>query len=377
MAAAQNKDDSYHTRACEFLPRISEAADPIDRERKLPEDLANDLKDQGFFRMLVPRSLGGAEMDYIEYLGIIETFATADGSTGWCLNQGNVFASRSAVMPEPLAREIFSDKRSVIANGPSTGANAVPVDKGYRLTGRWLFSSGSPHANWIGAIAPIKGTGKPLMCLVPKEDVNFIDIWQVNGLRGTGSFGFEINDLFVPAHRTFNQDGSAREDGPLYIFPTSLFFASGFACVALGVARAGLDAAIELACTKKATGDKDLLRNKAVTQQQVGKAEAVWGSARAFLLESASAAWENAKNTRTLSLEERIRLRLSSTNAIRMAADVVDIAYNVCGSHAIFASNPIQRRFQDVHAITQQTQGRMAHYETAGQFFLGLEPKGI
>lgn len=331
--AAQNKNDSYHTCACDLLPKITAVADQIDCERKLPPNLADELKDQGFFRLLVPRSLGGAEMDYIEYLNIIETFGKADGSTAWCINQGNGFASRSSVMPEPLAREIFSDKRSVVANGPPTGAEAVPVNDDYRLTGRWLFSSGCHHANWIGAIAPIKGTKKPLMCIVPKEDVNFIDVWQVNGLRGTGSFGFEIKDLLVPGHRTFNQEDPPREEGPLYIFPTSLIFASGFACVALGVARAGLDATIELAGGKKPRGDKDLLRDKPVIQQQIGQAEAIWGSARAFLFDNVSAAWENACKTHTLPLEESIRLRLSSTNAIRMAAEVVDIAYNLSLIH--------------------------------------------
>lgn len=368
--------NSYLTQVQELLPKVIAEADRIDRDRKLPSELANEIADNGFFHLLVPKSLGGAEMDWLEYLAIIEAFGEADGSTAWCVNQGNVFASRSAVMPEILAREIFSDKRSVVANGPPTEAELVPVDGGYRLTGNWVFSSGCHHANWMGAIAPVKNTGKPLMCLLPKGEVNLVDVWQVSGLRGTGSFGFEVKDLFVPAHRTFDQGGPPREKGPLYVFPTTLFFAAGFACVALGVARAGLDAAIELAGGKKPRLDTVLLRDNPVIQQQVGKAEALWGSARAFLLDNASAAWEGACKTGALTLEERIRLRLASSNAIRVAAEVVDIAYNLCGSHAIFEHNPIQRRFQDAHAITQQIQGRQAHYETAGQFFLGLEPEG-
>jgi len=373
--AAPNND--YHTRTCDLLPRISEAAGQIDRERKLPKDLADELKNQGFFRLLVPKSLGGTELDYLKYLDIIETFATADGSTAWCLNQGNGFATRSAVMPEPLARELFGDHNTVIANGPPAGATATPVDNGYTLTGRWLFSSGFPHANWIGAIAPIKDTGKPIMCMVPKESVECIDIWQVSGLRGTGSFGFEIHDLFVPTERTFNQEAPSREDGPLYTFPTTLFFASGYASVALGVARAGLDAAINLANTKKPAGQKDLLRDKPITQQQIGHAEATWRSAKAYLRQSAESAWQSAKTTGTFTPAEHTHIRLSGTHAIRQAAKVIDIAYNICGSHAIFETDPIHRRFQDIHAITQQTQGRMSHYETTGQFFLDSKSKGI
>ena len=217
---------------------------------------------------------------------------------------------------------------------------------------------------------------KVLLMFLPKEEVTAVDVWQVSGLRGTGSFGFEVKDVFVPGSRTYDPSGSPREPGALYLFPTTLFFASGFAMVALGVARAGLDAAIELAGGKKPRLDQELLRDKPVVQQQVGQAEAIWGSARSFLLDNASTAWQNACETQALTLENLIRLRLASTNAIRMAAEVVDIAYNLCGSHAIFADNPIQRRFQDVHVITQQIQGRLAHYERAGQFFLGLEPEG-
>ena len=119
------------------------------------------------------------------------------------------------------------------------------------------------------------------------------------------------------------------------------------------------------------------MRDESTTQRMVGEAEAIWNSARAFLDESADAMWEGVCRNRDLTTEERIRVRLSSTHAIRQAAAVVDIAYTLCGSSAIFAVNPIQRSFQDVHAITQQIQGRPTHYDTAGQFYLGLDPGGI
>ena len=211
--------------------------------------------------------------------------------------------------------------------------------------------------------------------LMPKEDVRLVDVWQVNGLRGTGSFSFEADDLFVPGHRSYSPSDGPREDGALYVIPTSLLFPSGFATVALGVARASLDAAIDLAGNKAV--DQQTLRDRPTVQRQVGTAEAIWRSARAFLRESASSVWESARKNHSLTVEERIRLRLASTHAIRMASEVVDIAYDVCGSNSIFSINPVQRRFQDVHVITQQVQGRLAHYDTAGQFFLGLEPEGL
>ena len=384
MAVAQDTLGSYLAAARELAPRVAAAADRADRERELPPEIAHEIADRGFFRLLVPRSLGGAEIDYIDYLGIIRTFAEADGSTAWCINQNNVFSTLSAKMPEPTAQEIWGNQRAVVANGPPTSAEAVPVKGGYRLTGRWNFSSGCRHATWMAAVAPIKhpnddkdADSKEIrMLLIPKKDVDLVDVWQVNGLRGTGSFSFEVENLYVPETRTFNHLGSPREGGALYVMPMLLLFASGFASVALGVARASLDAAIELSGGKRPRLDRDLLRDKPVVHRQIGQAEAVWGSARAFLLETASAAWESACKVHSLTLEERIRLRLAATHAIRMAAEVVDIAYNLCGSDTIFASNPIQRRFQDIHVITQQIQGRMAHYDAAGQFFLGLEPEG-
>ena len=202
-----------------------------------------------------------------------------------------------------------------------------------------------------------------------------MDAWQVSGLRGTGSFSFEIDDVFVPGHRSYGPTDPPRDDGAIYVIPTGLLFPSGFGTVALGVARASLDAAIDLAGTKVV--DEELLRDNSTIQRQIGTAEAIWRSARAFLRESASAVWESACKDRSLPTDERIRLRLAGTHAIRMAAEVVDIAYDVCGSNSIFSTNPVQRRYQDMHVITQQIQGRLAHYDTAGQYFLGLEPKGL
>ncbi len=382
------RDTGYYLEAARALAsRVAAAADRIDSGREIPPEIAGEIADRGLFRLLVPRSLGGGEIDFLDYLRIVQVFAEVDGSTAWCVNQNNVFATNSATIPEQTAQEIWGDRRAVVSNGPpSSSSVAVPVDGGYRITGRWNFSSGYRHATWVAALVPISqsnddrqamgGRENARTMLLPKEEVSPSDVWQVNGLRGTGSFSFEAKDLFVPSSRTYSLSDRPREDGALYVIPTGLLFASGFATVALGVARASLDAAINLAGIKVPGLEREVLRVKSTTQREVGKAEAFWNSARTFLWESASSMWEGARKNHCLTTEERIRLRLASTHAIRTAADVVDIAYNLCGSNAIFASNPVQRRFQDIHVITQQAQGRLTHYDTAGQFFLGLEPEG-
>ena len=336
--------------------------------------------------MLVPRALGGYEIAYPDYLKVVQTFAEADGSTGWCVNQNTVLALQAPKIPEPTARQIWSDERAVLANGPpNSGRRTIPVEGGYRLTGSWRFSSGCHHANWMIALVPKNKIGArmrsrspdDLLLVMPKERVKFVDVWDVNGLRGTGSFNFEIDDLFVPESHTFFWSQKPWDDGPLYAIPMTLIFCSGFGCVALGVARAGLDAAIEL-------GNQKTGRARGLPAQRQVHLSAGHRTGRGHValrqglpLRSCGRGLGVGESSKgTLTLDERIKLRLASTHAIRVGAQVTDMAYNLCGSDAIFERNPIQRRFQDSHVITQQIQGRLEHYEKAGQYFLGMEPEG-
>jgi alkylation response protein AidB-like acyl-CoA dehydrogenase len=378
----------YLETAHELAGRISTHTDRIDDERQLPPEISNDMADKGLFRLLIPRSLGGAELAHPDFLKIVEIFAEVDASTAWCVNQNTVFAINSTRMPKETAQKLYNDPRLVITNGPPTPASqAVPVEGGYRLSGRWNFSSGIPHATWVAALTPVRRPGDPprplsdrstsRILLVPKKDVRLIDTWEVVGLRGTGSFSFEIDDLFVPEAHTFDPATTPRADAPVCCIPPMLLFAAGFATVALGAARAALTAAIELSKTRVEMLADHALRDMSATQRMVGEAEAMWGAAKAYLREATLAVWEGASETRSLTDEERIRLRLAGTHGIRCASQVVDMAYSLCGAGAIFASNPVQRRFRDVHTITQQIQGRLSHYDTAGQFFLGLEPEGL
>ncbi len=388
MSTTQRDIGYYLETARDLAARIASHADRIDRDRRLPIDITDELADKGFFRLLVPRSLGGAEMVHPDFLKIVEVFAEVDSSAAWCINQNNVFATNSTRMYEQTAKALYSDPRLVITNGPPTASSkAVPVDGGYQLSGRWNFSSGIPHATWVAALTPVRRPGEPQrpqsdrstsrMFLVPKEKVRLIDTWDVVGLRGTGSFSFEIDDLFVPEAHTFNPASPSREPGPLYCVPTMLFFAAGFATVALGTARAALNAAIERAKTKVEMLQDHTLRDLSTTQRTVGEAEALWGAAKAYLREAVAAVWEGACKQGCLTHEDRIRLRLAGTYGIRSAGEVADIAYALCRSESIFANSPVQRRFRDAHAITQQIQGRLNHYDTAGRFYLGLEPEGL
>ncbi len=387
MATSQQEVQTYLELARGFAARVADSADRMDADRQFPSELSEDMADKGFFRLLLPRSLGGAELDHPYFLEILRVFAAVDASAAWCLNQNNVFTTASVRIPKETAQEVWGERRAVVSNGPpSASAIAVPVEGGYRLTGQWAFSTGYDHATWVAALTPVgqraqgNGSGSVTehrrIMLIPKDQVRLVDRWQVQGLRGTGSFGFEVNDLFVPYLRSYDQDDPPWETGPLYVIPRTLLFSTGFATSALAVARAALATATEFVSRNTPQRTVTGLPNLPTTQRTLGEAEATWRSARAYLDESATAAWESACKNLELSMEERIQLRLASTYAIRSAGQTVDLAYQLCGSSAIFDANPIQRKFQDIHVITQHAQGRLTHYETAGQFLLGMSPEG-
>jgi alkylation response protein AidB-like acyl-CoA dehydrogenase len=295
----------------------------------------------------------------------------------------------SAYLDPAVAREIFGGKRGIVAWGPPGPAKTLAVPGGYRLTGTWSFASGSHHATWLGAHVAIldpngaprlRPDGGPVMrtLLFPKASASFTDIWQVIGLRGTGSDSYTVADLFVPEKYTVSRENAAkpREPGLLYAFSSSNIYASGFAGVALGIARSALDAFVELARDKIPRGAKRTLRDNNVVQAQVSQSEARLCGARAFLLSSLDEIWREVGKAGRLTMDHNTTIRLASTWAIHQAREVVDTAYHAAGATAIFESNPFERRFRDIHTVIQQYQGRQAHFETVGQALLGLEPEG-
>src|SRR5947209_2801574 len=366
----------YLERARELGPELEAAADEIERRRELPEPIVEALVERGLFRLLLPRSLGGAELPPAAYVQVIEEVAKHDASTAWCLGQANGCTMTAALLDPEVAAEIFGDRRGIVAWGPPGPAEARAVAGGYRLTGTWSFASGSHHATWLGAHVTMPPAMRTL--LFPKSSATFTDIWHVIGLRGTGSDSYTVTDLFVPASHTVlrETEPKPRQPGLLYAFSSSNMYSSGFAGVALGIARSTLDAFIELARDKIPRGAKRTLRDDNVVQSQVAQSEARLRAARAFLLSSLEQIWHDIARSGRLTLYHNTTIRLASTWAIHQAKDVVDAAYHAAGATAIFENNPFERRFRDVHTVIQQYQGRQAHFATVGQVLLGLQAEG-
>ncbi len=369
-----------------ILPSIAAAAAEIERQRKLPERLVTELKAAGFFGLLVPESLGGAELDPPNFVAILEAIAGIDASTAWCLSQTNVCNSVAAFLAPEAAQEIFGrGSPTVIAWGAGFGGRAEAVPGGYRVSGKWSFASGGHHANWLGGHCIVTDGGQERRgldgavvtrtMLFPADSTTLVDIWRVIGLRGTGSDAYAIENLFVPAAHSISRDDPAerRHPAPLYLYPSNSLYGSGFAAVAAGIARAMLEALIALAREKTPRALKTSMRASPVSQYEIARAEARMRAARMYLFGTVSEVWQSVLRSGRLALEERAAIRLAATHVIHEAMAVADFAYHWAGATAIFETSPFERRFRDIHAVGQQLQGRASHFETVGQLMLGQE----
>jgi alkylation response protein AidB-like acyl-CoA dehydrogenase len=366
-----------------LAPLIRASADEIDAARELPRPLFNAIADAGLFHLAVPRAIGGSETDYPTFVQVMEELGKADASTAWAVNQGATFGTFAALMAPDVARAIWIDTpRSVVANTPGPSAKATVVPGGYRVTGRQPFSTGCRHASWIAAHAQIIEDGEVRLkdgkpearyLVLPVAQAEILDTWRTRGMRGTGTHHFAVNDVFVPEERTVFPRGARQvSGGARYKIPPTLAFAGGDAAVALGVARSCLEAFYELAGAKTPRYVQGLLRDQAMVQFTVGQAEASLRAARAFLMQAVDELWSELESNPPATMERRAVLRVASTHAIRLAAQIVENIYSASGATAVFEGSLIQRHFQDIHVITQHLQGRLSHYETVGQYWLGV-----
>jgi alkylation response protein AidB-like acyl-CoA dehydrogenase len=374
-------------RARGLIPLLQSAASRIDAKHELPPDVLDAMHDAGMFRLLIPRAYGGFELKPAEYVRCVEAIAIGDASVAWCMNQGSGCSMTAAYMAPEISREIWGGKRDVLAWGQGPGAKAIRAEGGWRCTGAWSFASGSRHATWLGAMCPcFNEDGSPVThpdgkqwertMLFRRELAKIDDVWQVVGLRGTGSDSYTINDLFVDDAHSVTRESPAerRESGALYRFQSMQLYASGFACVGLGTARAALDAFIALAKGKSQAWSSDRLRDNHAVQHIIGYCDAALKAAKAGLLIVLDEIWDEVEKTGALTVANRIAVRQASTFAIHTARDVVHRVYHEAGSTAIFDNQPFERRLRDMNSVSQQLQGRRTHFETVGLYILGGEP---
>jgi alkylation response protein AidB-like acyl-CoA dehydrogenase len=374
-------------RARSIGPAIAAAADEIERTQRIPEPLLSQMHEARICRMLLPRSVGGDEIEPWVYFRALEEISRHDGSVGW-----NVFVANSATLITPFlspdsARAIFADPRAVVAWGPPNASKAHAVPGGYRVTGRWQFASGCRQATWMGAHCQVQepdgslrlnaAAGRPLVrtLLFPVEQATLIDgSWDVIGMRGTMSGAYRLEDVFIPEEFSSTREDPTlrREPGRLYAFPMQGIYAVGVAGVALGIARAMLDEFTVLA-TRKTPRNPGRLADNAVVQTNVAQQEALLGAAHAYLTDTLTSVW-SADDSWVIDVPARARVRLACCFAIQSAETVADYTYKAAGTDAIFLGTQFERRFRDMHTLSQQMQSRAAHFESVGQILLGVEP---
>lgn len=379
---------SHAARARALRSIILAEADATERNGQVSRELMAQIHEARLLRMMIPRSLDGDETDLSSFVAAVEEVARADASAAWCVGQGNGCAFASGFLAPDVARKIFGAPDAVMSSGPSNAtARARAVKGGYVVTGAWRYASGSRNAQWLGAHCnvfeedgsprqPAKGQIPQMTVLFPKEQAIVRNVWNVMGLSGTGSDDYEVRDLFVPEDHCFTRDweGDRREQGTLYRFSNFSLFGCAFAGIACGLARTMMEDFATLAAVKSPQGGA-LLRDNAAVQRDYGWNEARLQSARAYLYATLDEMWSAVEQSGECTPAERIRLRMTTAFVIQTAKEVVDFVYDAAGATAIFANQPFERRFRDMHVVTQQGQAHMANFEVAGQLYLGLDAR--
>jgi alkylation response protein AidB-like acyl-CoA dehydrogenase len=374
-------------RARSLAALVAAEADAIEEARRLSAPVLAALHEARLFRMLYPRSVGGDEIEPGEYVLAVGELARADGSVGWCVSIANSTGLFAPYLGPAAAREVFGPPHAVCAWGPPNDCRGVAVPGGYRVTGRWDFASGCRHATWIGAHGAVVESDGSLRCnrwgrptirtwLFPAEEVTPLDNWRPIGLRGTASESYTVTDLFVPEEFSGTREDPSlrREPGPLYAFPQQTLYSVGIASVALGIARGMLDAFLALALRKTPRGT-GRLADSPVIQAGIARAEAKLGAAQAYLVDTVREIYARAGDAAPIGVPDRARARLAGSHAISNAVVVAQWIYKAAGVDAIFPGSPFERRFRDIHTVSQQIQSRDAHYESVGQVLLGNPPE--
>jgi len=369
-----------------LAPRIRARADEIEAARQLPHDLVMDIAQAGLFKVGLSVDEGGLGADILTTLQVIEEVARADGSTGWCVAMGiNTFRQSAQFAPEVRRKLFHSDPVGISAGSANPRGRAIAVPGGYRVTGHWLFASGCMHSSLLhGACKVFDGDAPRLrpngdqdvriVYFHPKAIVRIIDTWNVSGMRGTGSHDLEAADVFVPEEHTFSAlDRRARVTGPMNRLHGFDLAGCGFCCVGLGVARAAIDAFVELANVKIPRSSSDLLRDRAMVQARVGEAEALLRSGRAFLFDVVQELWETVLAKEFVTERQRSDLRMAMTHAAQSAAQATHMVCAAAGTTSIFNHSPLERYARDAEVVTRHNQLQFVNYEAVGRTILGLE----
>ncbi|PYR96326.1 MAG: acyl-CoA dehydrogenase [Acidobacteria bacterium] len=350
-----------------------EYADWSDKEGRLAEPVVEALHREGLWGMWVPLSIrGGAELDPVSALELLENVSYGDPSVGWVLMAAALaIGTGAAFLEDSAVSELFGGTRLPVIVGQGTRpGKALPTGGGFLLSGSWSFASGIKHGTHIHTLAIIEPTGEPRIFVLPVEKVKLIENWDVMGLRGTGSIDYTIDNVFVPEAYTHSAlTETPKRGGALYtigIIGFAMMCHSGWAC---GIGRRLLDELGAIVRSKigraGSTGDSDAF------QEGYANAEARYRAARAFIYESWQDVAEALTRGEKLSVRQHSLIRLALTNATWSMQEICAFVYKTAGTVALRAGT-LQRLFRDMNAGTQHITSAPGVIRAAGRELAGL-----
>jgi alkylation response protein AidB-like acyl-CoA dehydrogenase len=355
-------------------------ADEAEARGTLPPPIVDALVSTGLLTLKLPAALGGAEADPATQFMVIEALSAIDPSTGWCLMIGGtgVGLPGAFLADEAIAQMFAGGRAPTGAIVPTPTGEARPVDGGYRLTGRWSFASGVPHAEWVTVGGRVlRGDGEPLprLFVVPAKSVIIHDNWHVAGLKGTGSADVSLDEVFVPD--AFSWDRLAmppQRGGALYRLGHPGFVANEHAAFAIGVARGALEAVMELARSKRRSfaASPSSIEQRPVFQRAIGLADVRLRAARALVLEVYDEAWAFATMGEVPPPRVQAAIRSAAAFATEVAAEVTMDAFRFGGGEAAYSAHRLQRYLRDINVGAQHLMVSTIAYENHGQFMMGL-----
>ncbi|MFL9886340.1 acyl-CoA dehydrogenase family protein [Paraburkholderia agricolaris] len=376
-ADAHASRDATRLPLADVIAEIAVRREEFERLSHVPRDLIAKLKQAGVYRAATPRCFGGDALAPTAFLDMIERIAVADGSAAWVASFGsaNVYL---AALPLATQARIYADgPDQVFAGGLFPVQPAQPADGGWRVNGTWKFASGCKGADWLGVGISTGAPGvpgKPRTAVFRPHQVEIVENWDVVGMQGTGSHDLRVTDQFVADDWTFVRGGEPCVDEPLYHYPTIAYAAQVLAVVNLGLARAALDVANQMAGGRKTTTGAPQLADRAYYRIELAKAEAQLRSARAFFYDAADTVWQSILAGNPVTPEQTSLLRLAATQIAREGAEVVQRAYRLGGTMAIYRTHPLQRLLRDAMVVTQHAFLGEGNYDGAGAVLVGVPP---
>jgi indole-3-acetate monooxygenase len=350
---------------------FEDAGERSEELRTLPPDAVQTLRGMGAFWLKTPEELGGTPLHPLQFCDVIEEMAYADTSTAWACMIGNGCAGLAAAwLPDAGARRVFpaGQPLPVIAGQPQPRGSGRAVEGGYRVTGRWTFASGILHSSWlIGAFRTDSHAGQVRVFVLPKDEAEVIDTWQVAGLQGTGSLDFRVDEVFVPEEQTYEAGAEAVRDGDLFRQELRLFVSNEVPPLCVGMARRALDDMTELASRTARFAGGATLSERAVFLKELGRAEVKVRAARLVHRDAIESAFEAARTGNGAAEGPRTAVAAASVFAVETCAEVISDLFRYGGGRVLSLSSPMQRHLRNALAARQHVAVTEEQYEVAGR----------